>query len=255
MKPLSLVIGLLAVAALLIWIAVAQMPDGRLHVIVLDVESGQAVIVRTPSGRSMLIDGGPNAPLLLSALGSYLPFWQHSLHAVVATHQGTSALVPLIDVSQRYTLGSAFGPPAGEKPSAAYQRWQEILTQRGVHMTAAEPGLRLILDDGIGLTVVGQAEGRLSLLLEYAGTSILLAASSGALTTPATVVVAPASALTAPSLPGSATAQAIILVNGPKRPDSALPPSADGIRMFATAVDGTVEIISNGETLRIAPRP
>ena len=55
---LLVVLGLLAV---LVWRAVLAAPDGRLHVTLLDVGSGDAVLVQTPTGRTLLIDGGPSA--------------------------------------------------------------------------------------------------------------------------------------------------------------------------------------------------
>lgn len=45
-KP-SLVFAILGVLTVLVWRAAASSPDGRLHMSVLDVVSGEAVILRT----------------------------------------------------------------------------------------------------------------------------------------------------------------------------------------------------------------
>ncbi len=75
-KPslLLFILGTLAVGA---WRVALSAPDGRLHVTVLDVNadgrSGDAVLVRTPSGSHVLIDGGPSPNALSDALGRRLP--------------------------------------------------------------------------------------------------------------------------------------------------------------------------------------
>jgi competence protein ComEC len=52
-------VGGAGVIALLIWLAVATLPDDRLHVAFLDVGQGDAIPVTSPDGRQLLIDGGP----------------------------------------------------------------------------------------------------------------------------------------------------------------------------------------------------
>ncbi len=63
----------LGIAAVLVWRAAAHAPDGRLHLTVLDVGSGDALLVQTPSGRFLLVDGGPSPSRLSDALGRRLP--------------------------------------------------------------------------------------------------------------------------------------------------------------------------------------
>ncbi|MFN3763739.1 MAG: ComEC/Rec2 family competence protein, partial [Anaerolineae bacterium] len=53
---------LLSSAAILLLLAVVarfSLPDGRLHVVFLDVTGGDAVFIRTPSGRQILVGGAP----------------------------------------------------------------------------------------------------------------------------------------------------------------------------------------------------
>ena len=45
---------------LLLWRSVAALPDGDLHVTFLSVGSADAVLIQTPSGRSVLVNGGPS---------------------------------------------------------------------------------------------------------------------------------------------------------------------------------------------------
>jgi len=54
---------------------------------VLDVssgaQSGDGILVRTPAGRNLLIDGGPSATRLSDALGRRLPASDHGLDWLV----------------------------------------------------------------------------------------------------------------------------------------------------------------------------
>jgi hypothetical protein len=59
--------GLAVIALLLI------RPDGRVHVFALDVGTGSAVLVRTPNGHQVLIDGGPDADRFSQSIGRVLP--------------------------------------------------------------------------------------------------------------------------------------------------------------------------------------
>ncbi len=93
---------LIAVAFLLV--AAAQRSDGRLHVWVLDIGQGDAILVRTPQGHTALIDGGPGATPLLNEMGEHLPFWQRDLDLMLLTHPHQDHMMGLIDVLERYQV-------------------------------------------------------------------------------------------------------------------------------------------------------
>lgn len=90
---------------LLLLIIASQLPDGRLHMWVLDVGQGDAILLRTPGGHTALVDGGPGATAVLNSLGSKLPFWQHNIDLVVLTHPHEDHLMGLVDVLARYRVG------------------------------------------------------------------------------------------------------------------------------------------------------
>ena len=73
-------LGGLAVAALawaLLLAALLQRPDGLLHFWTLDVGQGDALLLQTPGGQDVLIDGGPDPQTLERELGAHLsPAWR-----------------------------------------------------------------------------------------------------------------------------------------------------------------------------------
>ena len=80
--PLRRVAGIGAAVALSLWLAlgfVAAAPDGRLHVLFLPVEGGEAAIMITPGGRRVWIwDGKGDAAGLASAALAVLGGWRTS---------------------------------------------------------------------------------------------------------------------------------------------------------------------------------
>jgi beta-lactamase superfamily II metal-dependent hydrolase len=72
-----------------------------LKMTVLDVGKGDAILLRTPDGSTMLIDAGPDASIL-RALGENLPEWQKSIDTVILTSAVAATARGLPDVMSRY---------------------------------------------------------------------------------------------------------------------------------------------------------
>jgi len=58
----------LLIVAILVWSVALTMPDDKLHVSFLDVGQGDAILIQTPNGQDILIDGGPDPPYSLMAV-------------------------------------------------------------------------------------------------------------------------------------------------------------------------------------------
>ncbi len=97
-----------AIVAVSVWPASGP---GALQVTVLDVGQGDAILVTTPNGERVVVDGGPSGIVLARELGDVLPHWQRGIAAVVLTHPdadhvgGLPALLERFDVRQVYDNG------------------------------------------------------------------------------------------------------------------------------------------------------
>jgi competence protein ComEC len=78
--------GVLGVGCILIWLGVSSQPDGRLHLYFLDIGQGDGILIQTPSGRQVLIDGGASPESLFNELGQVMPFWDRSLDIIAMTN-------------------------------------------------------------------------------------------------------------------------------------------------------------------------
>lgn len=82
---------------------IGSLPDGKLHIFVCNVGQGDAVYVRFPDGRDMLVDGGPNDSVL-QCLGRHMPFWDREITMVINSHPQNDHLRGLVSVLNRYKV-------------------------------------------------------------------------------------------------------------------------------------------------------
>lgn len=166
--------------ASLVWYAAwREDTRGRLTVSFLNVGQGDAIFIEAPSGRQVLIDGGPDGSVLRQ-VGSVMPPWDRSLDVVLATSADTDDVSGLVDVLQRYTVdtivqsGVENSSPVWnlfEKEAAA----TKILTaKRGQVIDLGKGAYLEILSPDRNATGVSSAEGCVVARLVYGKTSFML---------------------------------------------------------------------------------
>jgi competence protein ComEC len=162
-------LGLLAV---LVWRAALLAPDGRLHVTVLDVGSGDALLVQSPTGRYLLVDGGPSPTRLADALGRRLPLGKRLDWLLVAggSEEQVAALPALIERAPPEQVLWA-GPTSGSRSA---RRLQELFSQAQIQPVLAETGRVLDLGGGVQMEVVAIGPRGAVLLLEWGSFRALL---------------------------------------------------------------------------------
>ena len=97
----KLTLGFLLLAVALIWAGVFQAPGGDLRILVFDVGQGDSILICTPENHKILIDGGPNQRIL-SHLGKTLPFWEKTLDLVIVSHSDADHITGLTGVLKNY---------------------------------------------------------------------------------------------------------------------------------------------------------
>jgi competence protein ComEC len=269
----------LALVAALVWIAALGAPDGRLHVVFLDVGQGDAILIQTPHGEQALIDGGAEPSRLLDALGRRLPFWDRTLELVALSHADMDHLGGLIAALERYRVGKVLQTEAAASTSPL-ERWQELIRQRHVQVIPAQAGLRLSWADGVWLECLHPAftspskasdnNSSIVLRLSYGQSCFLLTGdieseaeaqllASGRLSSCQVLKVShhgAAEASTAPLLAAIQPQLAVISVGQGNRYGH---PAAStlqrlqesGARILRTDQRGDIEIISDGNGLEI----
>ncbi|MDF1499398.1 MAG: ComEC/Rec2 family competence protein [Anaerolineales bacterium] len=168
-------VWLLVAAALatgFVWQSAANSADGLLHLTIFDVGSGDAVLIRSPAGENILIDGGKSPTKLLNQLGLRLPLLQRRLDWLIlgGTHRDQMAgLVGLVD---HLAIENALVPQA--LGSYSFQRVKELLVTSEVQMHPASTGQELRIDGSMTLEIIDCSDSGLILLIEYGRARILI---------------------------------------------------------------------------------
>lgn len=91
---------------------------GLLCVSFLDVGQGDAALIESPSGVQMLIDGGQDSKVL-QALASTMGYFDREIDVVLATHPDADHIGGLIDVLEKYEVGTVvLTENEGDSPAA-----------------------------------------------------------------------------------------------------------------------------------------
>jgi competence protein ComEC len=126
------------------------------RVIFLDVGQGDAILIVTPTGQTILVDGGPDAGVL-KELGRILPFWLRKIDLVILTHAHDDHLVGLIHVINRYQVKNVL-LGAHNSNLALYQTWQNKLTDYNLETIIAKPGLMFNFSNSCELHILASNE-------------------------------------------------------------------------------------------------
>ncbi len=98
-----IILGIVAVFAAIpvFWFSYSAPKD--LEVDFLDVGQGDSILIKTPFGQNILIDGGADNTVI-TRLGENLPFWDRTIDLMVLSHPHDDHVNGLNDVIKRYDV-------------------------------------------------------------------------------------------------------------------------------------------------------
>lgn len=130
------VVAFLFVGAL-VWSAAARAgPPDSLSVTFLDVGQGDATVVRTPEGATLLIDAGPDEQLVATRLAA---MGVRRIDLAVATHAHADHVEGLPAVFSRYPIGLLLEPGCPHE-SPSYHRLIHALEDENLRVGVARGG-------------------------------------------------------------------------------------------------------------------
>src|SRR3989344_4007513 len=105
--------------------SIASQKDGLLRIYFFDVGQGDGLLIISPSGQQVLVDGGPGNKIL-SKLGEVMPFYDKDIDVVVASHPHADHIVGLMDVLNRYEVRNIIEAKESYS-SSEFKAWEEAV--------------------------------------------------------------------------------------------------------------------------------
>lgn len=150
-KIATIIAALVLLAACGLWFWIGRDGTGLLVVTALDVGQGDAILIRTPNGNDILIDGGPSAAVL-ERLARHLPPSDRTIELVIVTHTDADHVNGLADVATHYRIGRVLDNGTSTT-NPAYRRWTDILERQHTSRSIVTSGDRFEID-GVLLEVI-----------------------------------------------------------------------------------------------------
>ena len=151
--PLVTVATVLSILVIMVWRSAFTAPDGKLHLTFLDVGSADAILIQTPDGRNILVNGGSSASRLSDGLGRRLPPLDRKLDWLIIASTQENQLSGLPRVVERITPDNVLWAGNVEASFSA-RNLDEWFIEQEIPVTQAETGSKLTLGDGAVLEVL-----------------------------------------------------------------------------------------------------
>lgn len=176
-----LFVGLAMLNAVVIFV-LFRTPHAALTVSFLNVGQGDAILIESPTGVQVLVDGGRDRSVLRELPKVMGPF-DRTIDLVVETHPDADHIGGLPYVFDRYRVGQYVGPGISVETPAAAAFLAARVNERELVSLVAERGQRLLLGGGAyidvlypdrGVSDLESNTGSVVLRVVYGDTSFLL---------------------------------------------------------------------------------
>lgn len=147
---------LIAVELVLLLIGVHEwqlLPDGKAHASVLNVGQGDSILLVSPSGKQILIDGGPDLSAL-AAVGQRMPWTDRTIELLVLTHPDLDHVAAFPEILRRYRVNQILLTGVQKKSNnGAYREFQTLIREKHIPVIQANPAQDIDMGDGLILDV------------------------------------------------------------------------------------------------------
>ncbi|MEX0931528.1 MAG: MBL fold metallo-hydrolase [Candidatus Paceibacterota bacterium] len=180
-KILALCVGSLLVVNVVVWGASAKANTSYLQVSFLDVGQGDAILIQSPTGNQVLIDGG-RGEIVLQKISSIMPFYDKSIDVVIGTHPDLDHIGGLPYVYDAYEVAYSVDSGA-ESDTSAFRGYKERRDKEGSVYLSVRRGDVFHLGGGAELVILfpdrdvsqGDAnDGSIIAMLTYGETAVML---------------------------------------------------------------------------------
>lgn len=142
----------ISLIGLVLWQYV-QFNDGKLHIIFCDVGQGDAIVIRTPSGKMVVVDGGSN-DAVVSCLQSHMPFWEKDIALLTLTHPHLDHMVGFLPLLDTYRV-QRFMTEKLANTTDMYAELERKISFKKIPKTIVRAGDTISFADGVTIKIIG----------------------------------------------------------------------------------------------------
>ncbi|MBC8334446.1 MAG: ComEC/Rec2 family competence protein [Anaerolineales bacterium] len=162
----TLILASLIILTIQVWRGAFAAPDGLLQITFLDAGSADAILIQSPNGGKILINGGERISDLSSALGRRLPPFQRDLDWLIVASPQEEALAALPRTLERFPPASVLWSGNREASFASRSLDKYLLTDQ-IPIINAVAGQSLELGNGALLRIQAVGTRGSVLLIEW----------------------------------------------------------------------------------------
>ncbi len=134
------------------WRELGLRPDGKFHAYFLDVGQGDAALLVSPSGRQIVIDGGPD-DTALQRIAEHMPFLDRTIDLLVLTHPDFDHIAAFPALLRRYRVSRVLMTGVRKPGAARYAEILALIKAQDIPVMIADPAKDLDLGDGLILDI------------------------------------------------------------------------------------------------------
>lgn len=127
-----------------------KLSDNKLHVIFCDIGQGDGILIRTPGGADIIVDGGPDSSIL-NCLSRHLPLWDRAIEIMYLTHPDSDHLTGLISIIKTYNV-KYFGTSDAPKGTMVFEELNRQLVLHKITKHFVFRGDAIKTPDGFSMT-------------------------------------------------------------------------------------------------------
>ena len=158
-----LILGIAAVLVVipLFWLTYNQ--PRNLEINFLDVGQGDAILIKTPGGQNILIDGGPDKTAV-RRLGENLAWWDKQIDLMILTHPHDDHATGLTEVLKRYRVKRILYTGAAHN-TPNYLAWLRTVQDKKAPLTIIDKEQTIVLGENARLEILYPVESLLNKIL------------------------------------------------------------------------------------------
>ena len=124
--------------------------DNKLHIVFCDIGQGDGILIRTPGGADIIVDGGPDSSIL-NCLSRHLPLWDRDIEVMYLTHPDADHLTGLISIIKTYNV-KYFGTSDAPKGTLVFEELNRQLALHKITKHFVFRGDEIKTSDGFSMT-------------------------------------------------------------------------------------------------------